>query len=395
MNTKQKEAEEVSLEEASPGMILAAPAKDPEKNESLLPEGTKLTQERIEALKRRDVFVLNVTRESYQEVEAEGEGSGIDFSDEELEQLAEDVLEDHQEEKQELEEERREFYQDAINFTRVLFDDVQAERGIAVQDVRDQVEEMIKLLSEQREETLKMTRIRNDSNYLLSHTVNVTLLALHIGRELEFSRNELVELGIGCMLHDIGMTSIPDKLLEKEGPLTDREFEVIQSHPLFREDLLEETSELSYFARSVVLQHHERMDGSGYPEGLKNGEISKLARVAAVADSYEAMVSPRVYRDRKTSYEAMQIIIQEAGTKYWEKAARYFYQSMAIYPIGSVVEFNTGEVGVVHQATGAPMRPMVKIIVDENGNNPQPAPLVNMVENQDYFIVDVLDEIDV
>ncbi|MFB6346351.1 MAG: HD-GYP domain-containing protein, partial [bacterium] len=142
-------------------------------------------------------------------------------------------------------------------------------------------------------------------------------------------------------------------------------------------------------------QHHERMDGSGYPEGLKNGQISKLARVAAVADSYEAMVSPRVYRDRKSSYEAMQIIIQDAGQKYWEKAARTFYQSMAIYPIGSVVELNSGEVGVVHQATGAPMRPKIKIIVDEDGNNPSHAPIVNMVQNQEYFIVDVLDEVDV
>jgi len=197
------------------------------------------------------------------------------------------------------------------------------------------------------------------------------------------------------MLHDIGMTAVPDRLLEKMGSLTDKEFEVIQSHPLYKEELLGATEGLSYLARSVVLQHHERVDGSGYPEGLKNGEISKFARVAAVADSYETMVSPRIYRDRKTSYEAMQIIIQDAGHKYWDEAARAFYRSMAIYPIGSVVQLNTGEIGVVHQATGAPMRPRIKIIVDDEGEKPEPAPYVNMVENQNYFIEDVLNEVNV
>ncbi|MFB6346352.1 MAG: HD-GYP domain-containing protein, partial [bacterium] len=252
MSPQQQTAQEISLEDASAGMILASPVKDPKKDESLLPEGTKLTQERIEALKRRDIYVLDVTEESYEEVTTSTETSGIDFNEEELERLAEDVLEEHEEEEQQREEERRDFYQETIEFTRVLFDDIQRDRGIEVGKIREKIEEMIQLLSQQREEILKMTRIRNDNNYILSHTVNVTLLSLHIGRELEFSRTELTELGIGCMLHDIGMTDIPEKLLEKKGPLTDKEYEIIQSHPLFREELLQDTSDLSYFARSVV-----------------------------------------------------------------------------------------------------------------------------------------------
>lgn len=396
MSPPQETAVEVPLDEINPGMVLAEPVKDPDSADVLLPEETELTQENIEGLKRRDVFRVYVTEESYDENQEDSdEVEGVDFSEEELENLAEDVLEDHEEEEKEREERRREFYKETINYTRVLFEDVRAERGIDTQKLRERVESIIKMLSEQQEETVKMTRIRNDANYILNHTVNMTLLSVHLGRELGFSRRELLELGLGCMLHDIGMTAIPDRLLEKEGSLTDQEYKVIQSHPLYKEELLEATQGLSYFARSVVLQHHERVDGSGYPEGLKNGEISKFARVAAVADSYEAMVSPRVYRDRKTSYEAMQIIIQDAGHKYWEEAARAFYQSMAIYPIGSVVKLNTGEIGVVHQATGAPMRPKIKIIVDEDGDQPQPAPYVNMVENQDYFIEDVLNEVDV
>lgn len=392
---KQESAVEVPIDELASGMILAEPARDPDSNDVLLPDGTELTTDNIESLKNRDVYRVYVTESSHEKHGTDSDEVGdIDFTEEELEQLAEDVLEDHEREQQEKEEERREFYQETINFTRVLFEDIAAERGINMNELEERVEAITRMLSEQQEETLKMTRIRNDANYLLSHTVNMTILSLHLGRELDFSRRELIELGIGCMLHDIGMAAIPDRLLEKEESLTDKEYRVIQSHPLYKEELLEGTNSLSYFARSVVFQHHERIDGSGYPEGLKNGEISKLARVAAVADSYEAMVSPRVYRDRKTSYEAMQIIIQDAGHKYWEEAARAFYRSMAIYPIGSVVELNSGEIGVVHQTTAAPMRPKIKVLVDENGDNPEPAPIVNMVEDQDYFINDVLNEVD-
>ncbi len=392
--SKQKPAVEVRLDEINPGMVLAESVQDPDSGDVLLPNETELTQENIEGLKRREVFRVYVSEKSYDEnQDSSGEIEGVEFSEDELERLAEDVLEDHQEAEKEREKQRREFYRETINYTRYLFEDVRAERGIDTQKLRDQVEKIIKMLSKQQEETVKMTRIRNDAGYILNHTLNMTLLSVHLGRELDFSRRELLELGVGCMLHDIGMTAVPDRLLEKEGALTDKEFEVIQSHPLYKEELLEATEDLSYFARSVVLQHHERVDGSGYPEGLKNGEISKYARVAAVADSYEAMVSPRVYRDRKTSYEAMQIIIQDAGNKYWEEAVRSFYQSMAIYPIGSVVQLNTGEIGVVHQVTGAPTRPRIKIIVNDEGEQPEPVPYVNMVENKDYFIEEVLNEV--
>lgn len=392
--SKQESAVEVSIDELTSGMVLAEPARDPDSNDVLLPGETELSGSNIQSLKNRDVYRVYVTEFSHEQHYSESDEVGdIDFTEEELEQLAEDVLEDHEQEQQE-KEERRAFYQETINFTRVLLEDIGAERGINMNELEERVEAITRMLSEQQEETLKMTRVRNDANYLLSHTVNMTILSLYLGRELDFSRRELVELGIGCMLHDIGMTTLPDELLEKEGSLTDKECRVIRSHPLYKEDLLKSTDSLSYFARSVVLQHHERIDGSGYPEGLKNGEISKLARVAAVADSYEAMVSPRVYRDRKTSYEAMQIIIQDAGHKYWDEAARAFYRSMAIYPIGSVVELNNGEIGVVHQTTAAPMRPKIKVLVDENGDNPDPAPIINMVEDQDYFISDVLNEVD-
>lgn len=387
---------EVSLQKLQAGMVLAEPARDPDSHDVLLPEGTELTKDKIGALKQRGVYVVQVQEESFESIrESDDELEGVDFSEDELEELAEEVLEDHREEEKKKEQERKEFYQQTINQVRMLFEDVKSDRGVNVDKLRERVEGMTQLLSEQQEETLKMTRIRNEGDYLLSHTVNMTFLSLHLGRELDFSRRELIELGVGCMLHDIGMTDIPQALLEKEGQLSDKEYKVIKSHPLFKEKLLEETDGLSYLARSVVLQHHERVDGSGYPNGLENGEISKLARVAAVADSYEAMVSPRVYRKRRTSYEAMQIIIQEAGQTYWEKAARYFYQSLAIYPIGSVVEMNNGEIGVVHQTTDAPMRPKIKILVDENGENPEPAPIINMVDNKSYMIEEVLNEVDV
>lgn len=388
----------VPIEELMPGMVLGEPVDAPDSDEVLLEAGAELTENEIRSLKKREIYSVRVREESYREARRASDGEtleGVEFSQEELEKLAEDVLEEEQEEREEEEKERKQFYDKLRSFTASMFDDIEKRDRVDISDVRSMVSTLISHMSRAPQETIKLTRIRDDDYYLYSHTINVTILSIHLARQLDFSSNEIEELGIGTMLHDAGMTKIPDAVLNKEGSLTDKEYKLVQQHPRFKEEMLKDAEGLSYFARSVVLQHHERMDRSGYPHGLDGSEISRFARLVAVTDSYDAMVSPREYSDRKTSYKAMQAIIRESGSAYDKKMARYFYQNMAIYPIGTVVELSNSAVGVVHGATDAPMRPRVKLILDENGEKKKPAPIINLMEERSLMIDEVLDEVDI
>jgi HD-GYP domain-containing protein (c-di-GMP phosphodiesterase class II) len=389
----------VSIENLLPGMVIRETVEDPSSGDTLLEAGTELTETEIRSLKSRDIYSLNVDPASYKEAkrehEANGGGAVVEFSEEELESLAEDVLEDESEERRKEEEERQEFYDKLRSFTASMFDQIERKDSIDVGEIRSMVSTLMSRMSRSPQETIQLTRIRDDELYLYSHTINVTILSVYLARQLDFDSHEIEELGIGAMLHDAGMTKVPDPVLNKEGQLTDKEYRVIQQHPRFKEEMLKDAEGLSYFARSVVLQHHERMDGSGYPHGIDGSEISRFARLVAVTDSYDAMVSPRVYSRRKTAYEAMQEIVRQAGQSYDKKMARYFYQNMAVYPIGTVVELSNGAVGVVQGATDAPMRPRVKIILDESGEKQEPAPIMNLMEKRSIMIDEVLDEIDV
>lgn len=392
----KREYRSVSIEDLLPGMVLDREVTSASDNKTLLEEGVELTETEIRRLKQREIYSVRVKSDSFEKVREaaqEEKLDGIEFSSEELERLTDDVLEEEKEKQKEEDQKRRDFYQKLRNFTASLFGDIENRNHIDVSGIRSMVSTLISRMNRDLQETIQLTRLRDDEHYLYSHTINVTILSLHLANALDLRSNQLEQLGVGTMLHDVGMTQIPDEVLLKEDLLTDQEFRIIQKHPRFKEELLRNVSGLSYFARSVVLQHHERMDGSGYPIGMEGSEISKFARLVAVTDSYDAMVNPRVYSERRTSYDAMQVIIREGGNLYDKKMARYFFQNMAIYPIGSVVELSDDSVAVVHDTTDAPLRPSVKVILDSDGKKLKPAPILNLMKNRSISISRVLDQI--
>jgi len=394
----EKQAKSVSIDQLRPGMVLAKPVRASDSDETLLEAGVELAESEIRSLKRREIYSVHVEPASFRQAteESDSESSDlIEFSEEELEELAQDVLDDEKEERKQREQQRKEFYDKLRSFTSSMFQKISQRGELNVSEIRSMVSTLISQMSRDPQETIKLSRIRDDEHYIYSHTINVTILSIHLARQLDFSNNQIEELGIGTMLHDVGMTKISDEILLKKESLTDREFKLIRQHPRFKSDLLDAASGLSYFARSVIRQHHERMDGSGYPHSIDGKEISKFARLVAVTDSFDAMVSPRVYSDRRTSYDAMQVIIREGGQKYDKDMARYFFQNMAIYPIGTVVKLSNGAVAVVQDTTDAPMRPMVKLILNEDGEKKEPAPILDLVENRSLTIKKVLDEVDV
>jgi putative nucleotidyltransferase with HDIG domain len=205
-------------------------------------------------------------------------------------------------------------------------------------------------------------------NYVYSHSLNTTIYALGIAMKKGYSDKELMEIGVGALLHDIGQMKIPDRIMQKESCLTNEEYEMVKKHTEYGFDLLRQEYGFPLLAAHCAYQHHERLDGSGYPRGLKKDEIHRHARLLAVADVFEALTSHRAHRRAMLPHMAMEILYGQSGTQFDQEYVELFRKTVAIYPIGVSVKLNTGETAIVvgyneHMLT----RPIVRVIKDSAG----------------------------
>jgi HD-GYP domain-containing protein (c-di-GMP phosphodiesterase class II) len=204
--------------------------------------------------------------------------------------------------------------------------------------------------------------------YLYRHSLNVCIYATVLGIASGYSTSDLAALGLGGLLHDIGKTKIPIELLNKPGPLRDSEIAVMKTHTDIGFKLLKDEPNIPLSSAHCALQHHERLDGSGYPRGIRGGEIHEFAKWIALIDAYDAMTSYRCYRPGLLPHQAIDVLSAEAGKLFDERMLDLFRKKVAIYPIGITVELSTGESGVVVDLnSNCPERPVVRILQDADG----------------------------
>jgi HD-GYP domain-containing protein (c-di-GMP phosphodiesterase class II) len=161
-----------------------------------------------------------------------------------------------------------------------------------------------------------LVRLAEKDDYTEAHTRAVSLLAVQIGERLGLSPVRLRTLALGALLHDMGKLAVPDEILQKPGPLTDEEFAVIRKHPVWGDELLAELGGFGAGVRALVMNHHERLDGKGYPRGLQADALDLETRILTVCDVYDALVSKRVYRDAWTRERALQLLHDETGSAF-------------------------------------------------------------------------------
>ncbi|CAG7631279.1 HD-GYP domain-containing protein [Paenibacillus allorhizosphaerae] len=215
---------------------------------------------------------------------------------------------------------------------------------------------------------IMLSNISLMDTYLFQHSLNVCIYASMLGMAYGYSRDELLALGLGALLHDVGKTQIPLELLKKKDQLTEEEFVRIKKHADFGFQFLKDEPNIPLLSAHCALQHHERIDGSGYPRGLKGNEIHDYAQWIGLVDSYDAMTTHRVYRKAMLPHQAMDILYSGSGTLYEQSKIRLFRDRVAIYPVGVTVKLNTGETGVVVDLnSNAPQRPVVRILQDADG----------------------------
>ena len=206
-------------------------------------------------------------------------------------------------------------------------------------------------------------------HYIFNHSLNVALYSLAIGLELKLKPDVLKTLGLGSILHDVGKMAVPEEILFKPGKLLEEEFQIIKRHSEEGFNILRQVHNLSLLVAHCAYQHHERLDGSGYPRGLKNNEILYMAKIIAVADVFDAVTSNRVYREAMLPSEALELLYAGAGTKFDVEIVDAFKRAVAIYPIGITVELSDGRKGIVsRQNTGYSDRPVIEVY-ERNGES--------------------------
>lgn len=235
---------------------------------------------------------------------------------------------------------------------------------------------------------VNLANMHSLESYMFHHSVNVAVLAGIMGISLGYNRNQLIELGTGALLFDIGMTKVPKEIWTKQGPLTAKEREILQTHPYEGFKILKSQHDLSLVSAHIALQHHERFNGEGYPRKLKGHEIHEYARIVAIADVYDALTSKRQYRERHSPSEAIEFLFASGNTSFDANLINHFVKHIAIYPVATTVLLSTNQIGVVTKLHPDSMnRPTVRVIKESNGEAVNPPYEIDLKNHLDIVIV--------
>ncbi|NLM35980.1 MAG: HD-GYP domain-containing protein [Clostridiales bacterium] len=240
---------------------------------------------------------------------------------------------------------------------------------------------------------VNLVDIKSMDNYTYQHCVNVAILSLILGIRLNLNKNELRDLCIGALIHDIGKILTPKSILLKEGGLTDSELAIMREHTIKGYEYVKNIPEIPATSRVITIQHHERYDGSGYPHHKKGKNIHKFSRIVAIADVYDALTSDRPYRRALSPSEALEYIMAGGSSQFDFDMVKTFAQIIVPYPEGTLVLLSTGEFAVVEEIyQNYPLRPKVKVV--KSNITDRINATVNLVESIDIVIKDYAYNID-
>jgi len=231
-----------------------------------------------------------------------------------------------------------------------------------------------------------LSQLKEVSNYTALHSVRCCILALAFGRHLALSRDELQILGLGALLKDIGMVKVPQEILDKNGNLSQEEFTIMQKHVRWGVQILEESGDVPPGALEVVLQHHERGDGSGYPDFRQDTGITPAGYIGAIVDVYDAVTSDRTYNVAMSAEDALKRMYEWREKDFNANLVEEFIRCMGIFPIGSLVELSTGSVGVVITINrGRRLKPKVAMVLTAARKPYSYRTVTDLMEHTDAF----------
>ncbi|UOQ46035.1 HD-GYP domain-containing protein [Halobacillus salinarum] len=254
-----------------------------------------------------------------------------------------------------------------------VFKSDQMNRGFVFDKIGSQMMDVVRSIIHELSLHKEVISLLSDvfvyDEYIFSHSLNVTMYSLALGMELNLHRNKLEEIGLGAILHDVGKIEVPRDILHKPAKLTKEEFTVVKNHTDAGFQILRNAATIPLTAAHCAYQHHERLDGSGYPRGLVEEDIHLYGKLLAVADVFDAVTSNRSYRPAMLPHEGLEILYAGSGSLFDQRMVEAFRRCIAVYPNGLTVELNDGRTGVVvRQNPYLCDRPVVRIF--EEKRNP-------------------------
>jgi len=292
----------------------------------------------------------------------------------------------------------KKIYEDAIIRTKTILDDIKAGKTIEGKDVFSVARKIVDGLQTNYNLLLSLlnifTPVEEKEDFHHRHSVNTAILSTCLGVALGYKKNRLIDLCVCALVHDVGMLKVPLEIVNKPSKLSSVEQNTIKRHPSFGLELLENIKGLPDEAANVIYQHHERVDGNGYPEGKRREEISEFAKIVAMTEIYDALTHPRPYRREKIiPYLGVKMIVQQAGTFFESRLVKTFVNFITFYPLGSFVLLNSNEIGRVIQINeGIPMRPVVEIFYDSEGKPPDKPKKIDLSKSPIIYIEKALAE---
>ena len=248
-----------------------------------------------------------------------------------------------------------------------------AGEGINVTRIRSSVKSCVKSIVTNPNALMWLGRLRTKDNYIAEHCLNVGILAIAFGRHLNMGLDELEMLGMCGMLHDVGKLEVDQKILDKPASLTEDEFSVIKGHCLTGKEILSKDENMPKEVVEAAFGHHERMDGSGYPRGVRADSLNLYTRMISIVDTYDAITTNRCYDKSRPAAEAIKILFGSRDTQFEPVLVEKFIECLGIYPTGSLVELKTGEGAVVIDSNkNSRLNPKVSIVLDEEKHSRSP-----------------------
>ncbi|KLN65767.1 MULTISPECIES: HD-GYP domain-containing protein [Vibrio] len=206
-----------------------------------------------------------------------------------------------------------------------------------------------------------VSALRSKDEYLLEHSVNVATLLVTFGKHLGLPRDTLKQMAIGGIIHDVGKIKVDDKVLHKPARLTPEEFEHMKLHQVYAQHIVTTVAGLSDISKDVCLMHHEKLDGNGYPAGLKGDEIPLHGRMSCIVDIYDALTADRCYKQGMSPAEAFKIILSLTPSHLDKELVYKFINCIGVFPVGALVELSDGRVGIVWTSNAnEPLKPEIK-----------------------------------
>ncbi len=291
--------------------------------------------------------------------------------------------------------------QKSVSIIKNVFDDVMNQEKLGVKAVIPNenvklVEEVLELLIETLEQAdqilYTVVDLLQSDEYTYKHNVNVAILSILTAKALNYKKEDIKHIALGALLHDIGKMRVSPSLINKPSSLTLEERIEVEKHAEFGYEITEMVKQIPFLSKQIIRLHHEKLDGSGYPLGLKGIEIPEYVKIVTVCDMYDAMTTNRVYRAKMPIYKALEHLMSDAVYKIDPLIYRTLTSNICIFPPGSGVVLSDGRIGVVTRFRHAnPSRPWVKVINFNDKNNFLDVEEVNLENERTIFILDTWD----